>query len=183
MPGGSGSLDRKPDARGFLSRLAGAIGLDSRAYEDVEHDRQALPQALIVVVLSSIATGIGSVYPEGVRFVVPGTLFALAGLVAWSSLIYLIGTRLVPQAQTEADIGQLMRTTGFASAPGLLGVAGIVPGVGWILMLVVSVWMAAAMLVAVRQALDFTSVWRAVGVVVIGWLAYLAILVLARVLL
>lgn len=183
MPGRGGAVESGPEARTFLSRLAGAIALDSAAYEDVEHDRRALPQALVVVVLSSIATGVGSVYPDAAIRFVPGTLFALAGWVAWSSLIYLIGTRLVPQAQTEADIGQLMRTTGFASAPGLLGVAGLVPGIGWILMLVVSVWMAAAMLIAVRQALDFTSVWRAVGVVVIGWFAYLAILVLARILL
>lgn len=183
MSRGRGALTNGPGAHAFLERVGGALKLDAAAYEDVEHDRGALPQALIVVVLSSMATGIGSVRPEAAALFVPGTVFALAGWVAWSSLIYLIGTRLVPQAQTEADVGQLMRTTGFASAPGLFGLTGLVPGVGWILMMAVSAWMAAAMLVAVRQALDFTSVWRALGVVVIGWLAYLAILLLARVLL
>ena len=176
----SGALEREPGGRTFLARVAGALRLDPAVYEDVEHDPSALPQALVVVVFSSVATGIGSVHPQAAALVVPGTLFALAGWVAWSSLIYLIGTRLVPQVQTEADIGQLMRTTGFASAPGLLGLIGLAPGVGWLLMLAVSVWMAAAMLIAVRQALDFTSVWRALGVVVIGWLAYLSLLLLAR---
>jgi len=183
MSGRSGALTYGAGKRTFLARVGGALRLEAAAFEDVEHDRGALPQALVVVVLSSVATGIGSVHPQAALLFVPGTVFALAGWVAWSSLIYLIGTRLVPQAQTEADVGQLMRTTGFASAPGLLGLAGLVPGMGWLLMLVVSVWMAAAMLVAVRQALDFTSVWRALGVVVIGWLAYLGILLLARILL
>ena len=76
-----------------------------------------------------------------------------------------------------------MRTTGFASAPGVFGVAGLVPVVGPALLFAVSVWMAAAMLMAVRQALDFTNIWRALGVVLIGWVAYLAVLLLARTLL
>jgi hypothetical protein len=171
------------DKRAFVARLTGALLLDADVYEDVEHDERALPQAFVVVVLSSIATGVGSVRPDAVMAFLPGTLFALAGWVVWSSLVYVIGARLFPQPQTEADIGQLMRTTGFASAPGLLGVAGLVPALGPVLLFVVSVWMALAMLMAVRQALDFTSLWRALGVVMVGWAAYLAMLLLARLLL
>jgi hypothetical protein len=164
----------------FGARIAGALTLSADTYEDVEHHKDALPQALALVVLSSIATGMGSVQPESAAAFLPGTLFALVGWVVWSSVVYVIGTRLLPQPQTEADVGQLMRTTGFASAPGLFGIAGLVPVVGPVLLFAVSVWMAAAMLMAVRQALDFTSIWRALGVVVIGWVAYLAILLLAR---
>ena len=166
--------------RSFGSRLIGALRLDARAYEDVEHDRSALPQALVVVVASSVATGIGSVYPDAAGQFLSGTLFALVGWIAWSSLMYVIGTMLMPQSQTRADVGELMRTTGFAAAPGLFGVAGLVPGIGWILTIAVSLWMAMAMLLAVRQALDFTSIGRAIFVVVTGWISYLGILLVAR---
>ena len=82
----------------------------------------------------------------------------------------MIGTKLLPQPQTQADIGQLLRTTGFAASPGLLRILTIIPGLGSIIGFVISVWMLATMVVAVRQALDYTSTLRAVGVCVIGWL-------------
>jgi hypothetical protein len=165
--------------RSFAARVAGALRLDAETYEGVEHDKEALAQALVIVVLSSLSTGIGSVRPTALEGFVTGTLFALAAWVVWSSLMYVIGALLLPQPQTEADVGQLMRTIGFASAPGLFGVLGVVPVVGRFLLYGVSVWMAAAMLLAVRQALDFTTLWRALAVVVIGWAAYLTILLLA----
>jgi hypothetical protein len=71
-----------------------------------------------------------------------------------------------------------MRTTGFAAAPGFFGLVGLLPFIGPLLTLAVSVWMLAAMVVAVRQALDFTSVWRSLGVVFFGWTAYLLVLIL-----
>jgi hypothetical protein len=149
-------------------------------YEDVEHDPRALPQALLVVVLSSVATGIGTAHSAVAADLALGTLFALGGWIAWSALVCVIGTRLLPQPQTEADVGQLMRTTGFASAPGLLGIGGLAPAVGPSLVVAVSIWMAMAMLMAVRQALDFTSLWRALAVVAVGWAAYIGVLLAAR---
>jgi hypothetical protein len=56
-----------------------------------------------------------------------GTLAALLGWLIWAFLTWLIGTKLLPEASTEADIGQLMRTIGFASAPGILRVLGSSP--------------------------------------------------------
>jgi hypothetical protein len=84
----------------------------------------------------------------------------------------MIGTRLLPTAQTHADWKQLLRTTGFASAPGLIRVAGLIPLIGWFVYLIAGIWMLAAFVVAVRQALDYTSTLRAVGVCVLGWIAY-----------
>jgi hypothetical protein len=165
----------------FKRRILGALRLDPAVYEDVERDGEALGQALTVVVLSSLATGVGaSPFPsdgESVPLLV-GVLFALIGWVAWAGLIFIIGTKLVPEPQTRSDVVELMRTTGFAAAPGLFGLLGLLPLVGSLVTFGVSLWMLMAMVVAVRQALDFTSVWRSFGVVVTGWLAYLLLLLL-----
>jgi hypothetical protein len=97
---------------------------------------------------------------------------ALAGWFIWAWLTYIIGTRLLPMPRTHADLGQLLRTTGFASAPGIARVVGIFPGLGGVVFFVTGVWMLAAFVVAVRQALDYTSTLRAVGVCLIGWVVY-----------
>jgi hypothetical protein len=94
----------------------------------------------------------------------------------WAFLTYYIGTRLLPEPRTRADYGQLLRTIGFASAPGLIRVVGIIPGLGAIVFAVAGVWMLIAMVIAVRQALDYTSTWRAVGVCAIGWVVQSVIL-------
>jgi hypothetical protein len=95
--------------------------------------------------------------------------------MAWAMLTYLIGTRLLPEPQTRADVGELLRTIAFASAPGVLRVFGVIPILGLTFYALASIWMLLAMIVAVRQALDYTSTARAVGVCVIGWALSLAI--------
>ena len=121
-----------------------------------------------VVLLSSVAGGIGSV-GLGTGGVIMGSVAALIGWVAWAFLTYFIGTRLLAEPQTRADAGELMRTLGFAQSPGLVRIVGIVPGVGPLVLGIVSIWMLVAMVIAVRQALDYTSTWRAVGVCLVGW--------------
>ncbi len=160
----------------FTERMIGAAKLDAHTYEEVEHDSGAMGQAIAVVVLSSLAAGVGSVLYAGVwPGLVVGTIAALVGWVIWAFLAWIIGTKLLPEANTKADMGQLLRTIGFASAPGILRVLGIIPGIGGIIVFVCNIWMLAAMVVGVRQALDYTSTWRAVGVCLIGWLVLIAL--------
>ena len=155
----------------FSRRLIGAARLDPATYEEVEADARATGQACAVVLLSSIASGIGQ--PRlgiiGSGSLVMGAVGALVGWLAWAGLTYLIGTRLLPEPQTRSNVGELMRTLGFAASPGLLQLFGAIPGLGPLVFLIVQVWMLAATVVAVRQALDFTSTARAVGVCVVGW--------------
>lgn len=157
---------------GFVMRLIGAISLDPPIYEEVEADRGATGQALLVVLLSSIATGIGARGFAETTF--GGVLFfsgvALLGWMAWALVAFEIGYRLMPQPQTRADVGELLRTTGFATTPGLFRVFGIMPGASVPVFIATSVWMLIAMIVAVRQALDYTSTGRAVAVCVLGWI-------------
>lgn len=156
----------------FWNRVLRACKLDSELYEEVEADRDATMQAALVVVLSSAASGIGLAAGMGLFGVVVFSLAALLGWYIWAYLTYFIGTRLLPEEQTEADHGQLLRTLGFASAPGMLRIFGVVPGIGPLSFPISAVWMLFATVIAVRQALDYSSTLRAIGVCIIGWIIY-----------
>ena len=97
----------------------------------------------------------------------------MIGWYIWAFLTYWIGTKLLPEKETKADYRQLLRTTGFSSAPGILRIFGIIPFLNSVVFLVTGIWMLAAMIIAVRQALDYQSTPRAVGVCAIGWLVQL----------
>lgn len=158
----------------FGQRLINAAKLDVATYEEVEGDRSALPQAMTAVVLASIAAGIGTNESFSVLELLGDSLGALVAWVIWALLTYAIGTKLLAQPQTSADLGQLLRTIGFAAAPGMLRVFGVVPGVGGLVVLAAELWMLAAMVVAVRQALDYTSTGRALAVCLVGFLVLVA---------
>ena len=158
----------------FAERMIGAAKLDVQTYEEVEADQTATGQAMGVVLLSAVAAGIGGIgMGGGLLGLVGSAVAALIGWFIWAGLTYLIGTRILPEPQTEADMGQLLRTIGFAATPGILRVLGFLPVLGWLISFVAAVWMLAAMVVATRQALDYTSTGRAVAVCAIGFLAYL----------
>ena len=162
----------------FTDRIIRAAKLDANLYEEVEADKGALRQAMGVVVLSSIAAGIGSFERAGVGGIITGTIAALIGWYVWAYITYFVGTRFLREPQTQADHGELLRTIGFSSSPGLIRVLGVIPGLAGVVFFVASVWMLIAMVIAVRQALDYQSTLRAVGVCVIGWVVQILILVL-----
>ena len=157
--------------------------LDAELYEEVEADRGATGQACIVVVLSALAAGIGGLEHHGAWATLGYTLAALAGWWIWAYVAYLIGTRLLPGPETQADPGELLRTLGFSSAPGLLRVLSLVSPLAGAVFLVSTVWMLIAMVVAVRQALDYTGNARAIAVCAIGFPIYAATLALSMLLL
>jgi len=151
-------------------RMLRAAKLEPALYEEVEHDKTATGQALAAVALSSVAAGLG-----GVGLGLPGLIgSAIAALISWflwSLVVYLVGTKLMPEPQTEADLGQLLRTIGFSASPGVLRIFAFIPLLGWLISTIAGVWMLVAMVIAVRQALDYQSTGRAVLVCVIGFVA------------
>jgi hypothetical protein len=155
----------------FKDRMIQAALFNVDIYEEVEADSGALMQAITVVVLSSVAAGFSTVDRVGFGGLFTGTITALIAWFVWAYLVYIIGAKFLPEAQTEADPGQLLRTIGFASAPGIIRVVGIIPGLGGIISFIASIWMLITMVIAVKQALDYTSIVRAVAVCIIGWLA------------
>ncbi len=162
-------------ATSFAERLIGAAKLDVNIYEEVEADTSATGQAMAVVALAAVAAGIGSLRTGGVMGLVMTTVAALIGWFIWAGLTYVIGTKMLPEPQTKSDMGELLRTIGFASSPGLLRVLGFLPFVGPLLGLVAGIWMLIAFVIAVRQALDYQSTGRAVAVCLIGFVVYMAI--------
>ncbi len=155
----------------YVRRFVGALALDAATYEEVEADRSAIIQAGATVLLSSVAAGIGaSGFTEGG----PGSIalfsaVALVGWAAWALVTFELGARILPGAQTHSDVGELLRTLGFAAAPGVFQALGVVPGMTKPVFIVTRIWMLLAMIVAVRQALDYSSTGRAVVVCVLGW--------------
>ena len=161
----------------FVNRIIRACKLDISLYEEVEADKNATLQAALVVVLSSLAAGVGALSLGASNFLM-APLLSLISWYIWAYLIYFIGAKLFPEPNTKADHGQLLRTIGFSSAPGLIRIFGFTPELMSITFIGAGIWMLVAMVVAVRQALDYTSTWRAIGVVIIGFLVQAIVLIM-----
>lgn len=162
----------------FFLRLGGALALLPYVYEDVEQDESSLPQAFAVVTLASLATG-AAYFPQfGWTGLLAGTVAAVLAWLGWSWLAFHIGVRYLPEPNTEADWGQLLRTTGFATAPGILRLIAIIPEAHSPVFILTWLWMLVAFVLAVRQALDYQSTARAVAVCLAGAVIYLAALFL-----
>lgn len=165
----------------FFQRLVGAAMLDAGTYEEVEADRSATAQALAVVVFSSLAAGIGAKGMNGgaatLEFFASATLIALLTWAAWALVMFEIGSHLLPTPDTRVDPGELLRTLGFAATPGIIQVFGVWPGARVPVFALAIVWALAASVMAVRQALDFTSTVRAIAVCAVGLILSLAVAV------
>jgi len=168
---------------GFANRVIRAIRLESGLFEEVEADQTATGQAMAVVVLASIAGGIGFCGLAGLRGLFSGALAALGGWVVWALITYVVGTKILPSPQTRSSPGELLRTLGFANSPGLISIFGLIPVIGWLVRLVVPFWVLVAWVIAVRQALDYPGRGRAIAVCLIGWLLYVLIFVFVNALL
>ena len=160
----------------FVNRIIRACKLDVSLYEEVEADQSATVQAALVVVLSSLAAGVGALSLGASNFIM-APILSLISWYIWAYLVYFIGAKLFPEPNTKADHGQLLRTIGFSSAPGLIRIFGFTPDLMQITFITAGIWMFVAMIIAVRQALDYDSTWRAIGVVVIGFLIQAIVLI------
>jgi len=162
----------------LTGRIIRAAKLDVQLYEEVEADTTAMSQAVGVVILSSIAAGIGSMGKGGILGIFAITIVALIGWIVWACLAYIIGTKFFPEPGTKSDVGELLRTIGFSSSPGLIRILGIIPGLSTIIFWGATIWMLMAMVIAVRTALDYKSTLRAVFVCLIGYVVQTMVVLL-----
>ena len=165
----------------FHQRMWRASLLHADTYEEVEADTTANMQAFGVVVLSAVGAGIGAIENSGPEGILWHTVVAVIGWYAWAYVTYFIGTRFLPTHHTVADHGELLRTIGFSSAPGILRIFMIIEEIALPVLILCTLWMLVAMVIAVRQALDYDATWRAIAVCSIGFPIY-AIAVLASIL-
>ena len=153
----------------FISRIFRAIKIDIELFEEVEKDKKATFQAGVVVVLSSLAAGVGSIHLGASNFLIAPALSLLSWYV-WAYIIYFVGVKLLPETKTKSNHGELLRTIGFSSAPGIIRVFGITPDLMAVTFIGSAFWMLACMVVGVRAALDYKSLGRALSVVIIAWI-------------
>jgi hypothetical protein len=161
----------------LFPRMLRAAKLNSQLYEEVEADATGTGQALLAVVLVSIATGLGqgistAMKGQGSFFGFTSGLISgiIGALIAWfifSLLSYWLGTSLFKGPETKSSIGELLRTLGFAYSPGILNVFSFIPVIGGIIPFATWIWTVIASVIAVRQACDFTT-GRAIGTVIVA---------------
>ena len=162
----------------MLDRMIGAARLSVETFEEVEHDRGATIQALVVVIIVAAFSGIGTFLSGDASIldaVILGAVRGVVGWAVWALVTWIIGATILKGPDTEADWGQLARVTGFAQTPGLLNILIFIPWVGWVIGLAAFLWQFVAMMVGVRQALDYTSTWRAFFVILISFIVVLIV--------
>ncbi len=177
-------------SQSLTGRMLRAAKLEVGLYEEVEADTTATSQAFLAVVLVSLATGIGAGIAGigtkgGIGFLlglIGGLIASISGWLAWSFITYVIGTRIFKGPQTSATWGELLRTIGFSNSPGVLRLFSFIPFLGGLVSFTASVWALIAGVIAVRQALDF-STGRAIGTCIVGWIIYVLIVFLVTALL
>ncbi len=166
----------------FLNRIYRAIKIDVDLYEEVEKDKKATIQAGLVVVISSLAAGVGAIQLGASNFLL-APIMSLLSWYIWAYIIYFVGVKLFPEKQTKSSHGELLRTIGFSSAPGIIRVFGVTPDLMTVTFIGSAFWMLACMVVGVRSALDYNSLWRALGVVIVAWMLQAILLIVMLMLL
>jgi hypothetical protein len=161
----------------MVARMVRAMKLDVAFYEQVEADPRYTAEAFVVVLIAAVAAGIGTAaaYPgEGALHFVEGVIGTLLSWVAWSGITLWIGTTLTRGPETSSNMGEMLRVLGYAHTPQILILFVFIPVLGPLIALAASIWSLVAGVVAIRQALDF-STGRALITVIIGWVIILII--------
>ena len=155
----------------FLERLFGAARLDPDLYDEVSANPKAMFQSLVVVFLYCAAAAYGTFGRTGVVGVNVAIITTYIGWYVWAFTSYMIGTRLLPEARTAKDKQALLRAMGYATAPGVIRLLALMPGMGAAALWIATLWMIASSTVAIKQALFYESIYRALGVCTIGCIA------------
>ncbi len=154
----------------FLNRLFRAAKLDTGLYEEVTADTGTMFQAMMAVFIYSAASAYGGFARGGVTGINFAMITTLIGWYIWAFSTYFVGVRLLPEAETKGNRKAVLRAMGFASSPGLIRILGLIPDLAGTTFLIASVWMFVAAVVAIKQAMNYQSIYRAVGVCMIGWI-------------
>ncbi len=159
----------------LTDRMIRAAKGEVALYEEVEADLSATSQALTVVIVAALASGIGGLLGSvvtgrgsAVGGLIGGLVAELIGWVLWSYVMYFVGTRMF---KGEATYGELLRTVGFAESPSVLLILKFIPALGALITLVVGIWRIWLGYLAVKAALDLDT-GNTIATIVIGIVAY-----------
>jgi hypothetical protein len=160
------------------NRIVGALQLKPATFEEVENDATATSQAAMIVVAAAVSRGLANFRFFGVTWFVASICMALVAWAIGSWVLLMVGTKIMPGKNTQADLGQMLRVMGFASAPGLFGIISVIPFLGILVALVLGLWSIAASVIGVRQALDYDDTVKAIIVCVIAWVIMFVVMML-----
>jgi hypothetical protein len=152
----------------FINRTFRAVKIDPEVFNEVQKDKNATLSAAIVVILSSTAAGIGAV-SLGVNNFIVAPIFSLISWFVWAYIVYFVGVKLFPDPKTKTTQSALLRAIGFSSAPGIIRVFGFNEDLMTVTFIGSAFWMLVCMIVAVRETLNYKSLWKSLGVVIIAW--------------
>ncbi len=172
----------------MIQRMIGAALFNRQTYEEIEADQDALGQAVLVVMLVTLCGVVGAIIGGllgdasllGIIVVaIGGLVFGIIRWALWVSVMYLVGGKMLRTSDTQTSWAEVGRVIGFAYTPGVLSIFSFVPGIGILFPILGALWTLVAVTVAVRQAMDFESTGRAIGVVllsaVIGFIPWIII--------
>jgi hypothetical protein len=156
----------------FGERVVGAMRLDANTFEEIERDPTAMGQAAGVIVLAAVSMGVGNLFWGGMSGIVFRIIIGLIAYVCWAVIVWIVGTKVMPDPNTKADFAETFRVIAFAASPGVLGIITIIPILGWLLSFILWLWQFVAMIVAVKAVLDYNDYLKPIVVVIIGWIVY-----------
>src|SRR5205085_11392042 len=141
---------------------------DEKTYYVIEADPNAFTQTVTVIIIAGVAALIGNIFRSGIIAGVVGLIAAVVAYALFSLLVFLIGTKLMPEPTTNTDFNQTFRVIGFAASPGVFNVLAIVPFLGPLISLAVGIWSLVIGVIAVREVLDYSNTGRAIIVALIA---------------
>ena len=152
----------------LTGRIVGALQADVKTLTEIEADPNAMGQAVTVIVAAGVAGLIGNFFRVGLTGGIVSLISSLVGYALFAFVVFLIGTKLMPEPTTKADFNETFRTVGFAAAPGLFNILAIIPFIGPFISFLVAIWGLVIGVIAVREVLDYSNTGRAIIVCVIA---------------
>jgi len=164
----------------FLNRIFRSVKIDPEVFNEVQKDKNATVSAAFVVILSSSAAGIGAASLGASNFIL-APIFSLISWFVWAYIVYFVGVKLFPDPKTKTTQFALLRAIGFSSAPGIIRIFGFNEDLMTVTFIGSAFWMLVCMIVAVKETLNYKSLWKAFGVVIISWFvqAFILLAILA----
>jgi|TARA_B110000971_G_scaffold89557_1_gene92116 hypothetical protein len=160
----------------FFTRIYRSVKIDPEVFNEVQKDKSATISAAIVVILSSSAAGIGAASLGAGNFIL-APIFSLISWFVWAYIVYFVGVKLFPDTKTKTTQFALLRAIGFSSAPGIIRIFGFNEELMTVTFIGSAFWMLACMVVAVKETLNYKSLWKALGVVIISWFVQAFVLI------
>ena len=155
----------------LTGRMIGAAQADVKTFSEIEADPNAFTQAVIVIVIAGVSSLVGNIFRGGLRAGVFGLVVSLVAYFLFAFLVFIIGTKMMPEPSTKADFNETFRTVGFAASPGALNFLAIIPFLGPLISFLIAIWSLVIGVIAVREVLDYSNTGRAIIVCLIAFVA------------